>query len=122
MGLAFGCVMYLLERFLNSLYKMFLLEADGNLSLKSFIIAGIFGVELHVLLDAPLYDDIKPLYPFAANPFYNSSLTPEIYSLCIWMGILGIIYYLVLLGISIYGKPPKESNIYAYSIKSREVN
>jgi len=96
MGLAFGCVMHLLERFLNPLYKMFLLEADDNLSLRPFIIAGVFGRGLHILLDAPLYDDIKPLYPIATNPFYNPSLTPEIYSLCVWMGALGITYYLIL--------------------------
>ena len=107
MGLAFGCVMHTLERFLKPLYKMFLLEADTNLSLRPFITAGTFGTELHVLLDAPLYDDIKPLYPIAANPFYNPSLTSEIYSLCVWMGVFGIIYYIILLGISIYEKPSK---------------
>jgi hypothetical protein len=59
------------------------------------------------LLDAPLYDDIKPLYPIATNPFYNPSLTPEIYSLCVWMGAFGIIYYMGLLGLAIYRKLSK---------------
>jgi len=99
MGLALGCVMHLLERFLHPLYKMLLLEADDNLSLRTFIIAGVSGTGLHILLDAPLYDDIKPLYPIAANPFYNSSITPEIYSLCVWIGAFGITYYLILLGL-----------------------
>jgi len=40
---------------------------------RSFIVAGALGTGLHVLLDAPLYDDIKPLYPIATNPFYTPS-------------------------------------------------
>jgi hypothetical protein len=107
MGLAFGLVMHLLERLLNPLYKMLLLEADGNSGFRPFIIAGVSGTGLHILLDAPLYDDIKPLYPIAANPFYHPSLTPEIYSLCVWMGAFGMIYYIVSLGFSIHRKLSK---------------
>jgi len=73
MGLIFGCIMYLLDRFLRPLYKMLLLEENDSLGLRSFIFAGALGTGLHVLLDAPLYEDIKPLYPIAANPFYNPS-------------------------------------------------
>jgi hypothetical protein len=95
-GLALGCVMHLLERFLHPLYKMLLLEADDDLSLKIFIIAGVSRIGLRILLDAPLYDDIKPLHPIASNPFYNPSITPEIYSLCIWIGAFEITYYLII--------------------------
>lgn len=111
MGLIFGCIMYLLERFLRPLYKMLLLEEDDSLGLRSFIFAGALGTGLHVLLDAPLYEDIKPLYPIAANPFYYPSLTPEIYSLCVWMGVFGIIYYLTLLGLTIYQKLLKRDEL-----------
>ena len=107
MGLAFGCVMYLLERFLHPLYKMFLFEEANSLGLRSFIVAGALGTGIHVLLDAPLYDDIKPFYPMTANPVYNPTLTPEIYSLCIWLGAFGIVYYLGLLGLIIYRKLSK---------------
>lgn len=108
MGLVFGYVMYLLERFLHPLYKIFLLERDNNLNPKSFVAAGGLGTGLHVLLDTPLYSDITPSYPLTANPFYNPALTTEIYSLCIWMGAFGIMYYLGLLGLSICRKLTKK--------------
>jgi membrane-bound metal-dependent hydrolase YbcI (DUF457 family) len=87
-GLVLGYTMFLLEKFLQPLYKTFLLETDNSLNLKSFVVAGGLGTGLHVLLDTPLYTDITPFYPITANPFYNLSLTPEIYSLCVWMGRL----------------------------------
>lgn len=107
LGLILGYVAFLLERFLRSLYRFFLLEVSDRLSLKSFIFAGILGMGLHVLLDAPLYSDIKPLYPVMLNPLYNPSLALEIYSLCVWMGIFGIAYYLGLIAFSIYRKLSK---------------
>jgi membrane-bound metal-dependent hydrolase YbcI (DUF457 family) len=103
-GLILGYAIYLLEEPLRPLYKKLLLEGDENLNLKSFIIAGIFGMELHVLLDSPLYEDIKPLYPLTINPLYNPKLTPEIYDICVWMGILGLAYYIWLMGLAIYRK------------------
>jgi hypothetical protein len=103
-GLALGCITYLFERFLKPFYKIILLETDVDLGFKSFIIAGVFGTELHVLLDAPLYGDIEPLYPIIANPLHNPSLAPEIYGLCVWMGVFGIVYYFMLMSISIYGR------------------
>jgi membrane-bound metal-dependent hydrolase YbcI (DUF457 family) len=115
MGLAFGYIMHFLERFLNSLYKMFLLEVDDDLSLRSFVIAGVSGTELHVLLDAPLYDDMKPLYPIATNPFYNPSIMLEVYSLCFWMGVFGAVYYLALLSLSIHRKQSKRKCVQEYS-------
>ncbi|SNQ62073.1 metal-dependent hydrolase [Candidatus Methanoperedens nitratireducens] len=31
----------------------------------------LFGVYSHILLDSPLYTDIKPFYPLMINPFYG---------------------------------------------------
>jgi len=101
-GLALSYIMYLIEGFLHPLYRFFLLESESNLSFKSFIMAGISGAVLHVLLDSPLYGDIKPLYPVTINPLYNPALTPEIYCLCIFLGIFGILYYLWMIGSAFY--------------------
>jgi hypothetical protein len=103
-GLAFGYVMFLLERVIRPLYKVFLLEADNVLTLKSFVVAGVCGTWLHVLLDSPLYTDIRPFYPITANPLFNPALSLGVYSLCVWMGITGIIYYVGLLVFSVYGR------------------
>lgn len=101
-GLILGYAMFLLERFLHPFYKMFLLEPDDKLNLKSFMLAGTLGTTLHVLLDSPLYTDIQPVYPLAINPLYNPAWSSEVYSFCVWMGILGIIYYVGLLVFLIY--------------------
>ncbi|MEM3627184.1 MAG: hydrolase [Candidatus Bathyarchaeia archaeon] len=110
-GSAFGYVMFLLERFPRPLYKVLLFEKDESLSLRSFVVAGFLGTTLHVLLDAPLYEDIMPFYPITVNPFYNPSPTAEIYRLCVWTGAFGILYYLGLLGLTIHRKLPKRTNI-----------
>ena len=103
-GLALGYVMFRLERFLHPLYKVFLLETDEPLNLKSFFGAGVLGTTLHVLLDSPLYDEIHPFFPLAINPLYNPALSLEVYSFCVWMGIIGLIYYLGLLAFLSYKK------------------
>ena len=97
LGLALGYAMFLLERISRSLYKTLLLESNATAKLKSFIVAGVLGTMLHVLFDSPLYDDIKPFYPLATNPLYTSVSSLEVYSFCVWMGILGIVFYLGLL-------------------------
>ena len=45
--------------------------------------AGVLGTLLHVLLDSPLYDDIRPFYPLTANPLYNPALSSEVYGVCL---------------------------------------
>lgn len=93
LGSTLGYVMFLLEKYLHPLYKTLLLMPDQTLNLKSFIVSGILGTSLHVLLDSPLYSDIRPFFPFMTNPIYNSDLSMEVYSFCVWMGLLGIIIY-----------------------------
>ena len=95
-GLALGYVMFSFDRFLHTLYKALKLVVEVNHSLKTFMVTAVSGTIFHVLLDSPLYRDIKPLYPFAQNPLYNPNLSMEVYTFCVWMGIIGIIYYLGL--------------------------
>jgi hypothetical protein len=104
LGLALGFVMFLLEKFLHTLFKIFLLEGDQMLSLRSFLAPGVLGTLFHVLLDAPLYSDIQPFYPLTINPLYNPSLTSGVYSFCVWIGILGIVLYGGLLIFSAYNR------------------
>jgi len=39
--------------------------------LLSYVWAGVLGWVLHVLMDTPLYADIKPFYPLVVNPLYT---------------------------------------------------
>ena len=109
LGLVLGCAMFLLEKIFHPLFKTLLLEEDQTLGLRSFLAPGFLGTVLHVLLDSPLYSDIQPFYPLTINPLYNPGLTPEVYSFCVWMGILGIMFYACLLAFSAYSRFQKET-------------
>jgi membrane-bound metal-dependent hydrolase YbcI (DUF457 family) len=102
LGLVLGYAMFLLERILRPLYTTLLLESNAALSPKCFVVAGALGTMLHVLLDSPLYNDIRPFYPLLANPLYHLASSSEVYGFCMWMGILGIVFYLGLLLFSVY--------------------
>jgi membrane-bound metal-dependent hydrolase YbcI (DUF457 family) len=103
-GLVVGYLMFRLERVFQPLYRRFLLESDKKLEPNSFIFAGVLGVMLHVLFDSPLYGDIRPFYPLTANPLYHPALSLSVYSLCVWMGLFGVVYYVGLLASLIYKK------------------
>ena len=102
MGLALGYAMFLLERILRPLYRTLLLESNAASKLKSFIVAGVLGTMFHVLFDAPLYDDIRPFYPFLANPLYHSASSFEVYGFCVWTGMFGVVFYIALLVFLVY--------------------
>jgi membrane-bound metal-dependent hydrolase YbcI (DUF457 family) len=40
-------------------------------SRRKMVLSGTLGTWFHVLLDAPLYADIRPFYPFYQNPLYG---------------------------------------------------
>ena len=95
-GLAIGSAMFYLERFLHPLYKTLLLTPNGTSGMKSFMVAGAFGAMLHVLFDSPLYAEMQPFFPVTTNPLYNSVSSADVYSACVWLGILGLIFYAIL--------------------------
>jgi membrane-bound metal-dependent hydrolase YbcI (DUF457 family) len=107
-GLALGYTMFFIEKFFHTLYKMLLLEKDQKYNLRSFMLAGVLGTELHILLDSPLYGDIQPFFPITINPLYNPALTLVVYSFCVWMGMLGIVFYGYLLVSSAYKRFQKK--------------
>jgi len=104
LGIVLGAAMLLLEPYFSPLYKLLLLEADNRLEWISFVLAGVIGIMLHVTLDSPLYSDIRPLYPLTANPFFRPDIESQVYSFCIWMGLIGILFYAGLLIVSAYRK------------------
>ena len=101
-GLLIAFAMFLLEGRLKPLYKSLRLETDRTLGKSKFMLAGVSGTTLHVLFDAPLYGDIRPFYPIAANPLRGLASSSEIYSACVWMGIAGIAFWLVLFVFGVY--------------------
>uniref|UniRef100_A0A7C4FGD5 Hydrolase n=1 Tax=Ignisphaera aggregans TaxID=334771 RepID=A0A7C4FGD5_9CREN len=96
-GVAIGYAMMRMEKLFNSLHKALLLEEAKPMCRKSFLLAGLIGVSSHVLLDSPLYRDIRPLYPLEANPLYSPSLALPIYLFCACTLLVGFIMYVSLL-------------------------
>ncbi len=92
-GVLIGYAMSLLERPLSPLYESLLLE-DGIAGKSPFILAGVMGTVSHVVLDSPLYEDIRPFYPMGENPLYDPSL--PIYELCTLTLLIGALLYLIL--------------------------
>jgi len=99
-GLAISYVMFILEKFLKPLYRFLLLTPQKSFNFKAFAIAGILGTTIHVLLDSPLYVDIRPFYPLNANPLYNPETSFKMWLtiniICIFMWIIGLVYYIGL--------------------------
>lgn len=46
------------------------------------ILSGVLGVWFHVLLDSPLYSDIRPFYPLPDNPLYGIFSVEAVYLFC----------------------------------------
>ncbi len=102
-GLVLGLVMFKLEKPTQPFYRMLKLETERSLPLKSFIAAGVSGAFLHVILDAFLYSEMKPLFPLAVNPLIYAPISmSEVYLLCVGLGILGLMYYVGLFALEYF--------------------
>jgi len=78
-------------------------KLEQEYSLKSILAASLSGVYIHILLDSRMHIDIKPFYPLDLNPFLGRGILVgfEVYTICIWTGILGIIVYGIKLFLTI---------------------
>ncbi|MCK5333900.1 MAG: hypothetical protein KAJ24_05270, partial [Candidatus Aenigmarchaeota archaeon] len=50
----------------------------------------------HILLDAPLYADIRPFYPFQSNPLYGLFSAGHIYTFTGISFIIGVAAYVFM--------------------------
>ncbi|MBC7126612.1 MAG: hydrolase [Candidatus Methanosuratincola petrocarbonis] len=55
--------------------------------------ASFLGIYLHILLDAPLYPDIKPFFPIGTNPLFFPQASGAIYASCAVAFLLGVAAY-----------------------------
>jgi len=78
---------------------MSFIKLEQKLSFRSVLSAALFVVYLHILLDSPLYSDIRPFYPFDFNPFLSQSMFIgfELYTLCTLSFIGGAVIYAIRL-------------------------
>jgi len=78
---------------------MSFLKLEQKLPFKSVLSASLFGIYLHVLLDSPLYSDIRPFYPFDFNPLLSHSMFIGfgVYMLCTLSFVGGGVIYAIRL-------------------------
>jgi len=98
-------LMFRLSSITKKVMKFFQLEQE--VTLKRVMAASLAGVYFHILLDSPLYPDIKPLYPLDVNPFFSSDLAVSIYiyMFCIFSLLFGVIVYIIRLAVQAMKKP-----------------
>lgn len=76
----FSIVLYSGRRFTSRIMKVMRLPYEINF--KKIILSALLGAWFHVFLDAIIYTDIRPFYPFSVNPLYGVINTPILYLLC----------------------------------------
>jgi len=72
------------------------LRLSSCCSRSNIYLSALTGAWLHVLLDAPLYHDIKPFYPFQTNPLLGIASSETIYAFCSVCIAISIGYLLLL--------------------------
>jgi membrane-bound metal-dependent hydrolase YbcI (DUF457 family) len=99
-ALVLALVMNRIRGTISPLLTFFRLEQQS--SLRSILLASVSGVYLHILLDAMMYDDIRPLYPLEANPFLVQTALPGLweYMFCTWCFFGTVIIYVIKLFIN----------------------
>jgi len=75
--------------------NLFRLAQDS--SFKKIIWASFFGIYFHLLLDAFLYEDMRPFYPLKGNPFLGLFSSQQVYLFCSLSFLIGILLYLIRL-------------------------
>jgi membrane-bound metal-dependent hydrolase YbcI (DUF457 family) len=79
-GALFAIAAYLNKRFILRIMSMFGLPYEADF--KKMLVSSVLGAWFHVLLDAPIYPDIRPFYPHTLNPLYGIVSPITIYLVC----------------------------------------
>lgn len=65
--------------------SMSFFRLERRTSFKSIVLASLFGIYLHIILDSPLYLDIRPFYPVESNPLqaHGMFIGFNVYAFCV---------------------------------------
>lgn len=96
LGAAFGVAVFPSRTYLSRLMEMVSLPYLPSLS--GMALSGASGAWFHILLDSPLYADMRPLYPFAHNPAYGLVGGSAVYAFCAASFIPAVAAYLLSRG------------------------
>ncbi|NIR87405.1 hypothetical protein GWO13_07505 [Candidatus Bathyarchaeota archaeon] len=74
------------------------LKLDQKRSFPRIFAGALIGVYSHILLDAPLYTDIKPFWPLDLNPLYSETMPRGLmYGICGTSFIVAFVIYGIIL-------------------------
>jgi membrane-bound metal-dependent hydrolase YbcI (DUF457 family) len=90
-GILWGLMAYAGRNVLAGGMKLLRLSYGGGL--RGMLLSGVLGVWFHILLDAPLYADIRPFYPVQANPLYGTMTDSTIYLACTLAFVPALVLY-----------------------------
>lgn len=96
MGFIISYTAYILRSCFNNILKILRL-VDQEQKFNAYALAGISGTAIHVLIDSPLYSDIKPFYPLQINPLYNPRISSNLYITCALLILVSLTIYLSML-------------------------
>jgi membrane-bound metal-dependent hydrolase YbcI (DUF457 family) len=73
------------------------LKSKEEITLRSISIGALLGTFSHILLDAPIYAEMNPFFPFIGNPFFiGSSLTSsQMEIFCIYCFLAALLIYFI---------------------------
>jgi membrane-bound metal-dependent hydrolase YbcI (DUF457 family) len=91
-GILLATVWYPFRPIIGKVMKLFGLPYAPTFV--KMVLSGVLGAWLHVLLDAPLYADIRPFYPFQANPLYGCVSMNAVYGFCAACFVVAFIIYI----------------------------
>lgn len=75
-GVLLGYAMYVTRKMHAGLFKRLAL-VENEIGPAGYLVGGVAGWDLHILMDSPLYTDIKPFYPVQTNPLYSAWSYPS---------------------------------------------
>lgn len=88
-------ICYFLQRSIKKVMSIFRLAQDS--SFRKILWTSFFGIYFHLLLDAFLYEEMNPFYPFKGNPFLGLFSSQQVYLFCSLSFPIGILLYLIRL-------------------------
>ena len=92
-GILWAIIAYSGKSILQKMMGLLRLSYTANLS--KMLISAVFGIWLHVMLDSFIYSDIRPFYPFQANPMRGIITGSTVYLICAISFVPALIVYAV---------------------------
>lgn len=85
-------VMVPLRSYLTSLLETFKIIQDVDK--KKIFVSSFLGTYSHILLDAPLYREMNPFFPYLGNPLFGTLSASTIYTFCSVTFVIGLVVYI----------------------------